>query len=80
MAASRAAIASASSFEPEVAQGQLNVDKNRETWGRTGTHVSLTTSSFDVLGNLQEKLISFTKSCIYMYLAQNSEKLKEEIF
>lgn len=40
-------------------------NESKETWERTGTHVSITTSSFDVLGSLPEKLILFPQSCIY---------------
>ena len=34
---------------------KLHVNHNKETWGWTGTHVSINTSNSDVMGNLQEK-------------------------
>lgn len=49
----------------EVSGGRkANCEREQGSMRKNWTHVSITTSSFVVMGNLQKKPVSFTQSCI----------------
>lgn len=84
------AVGPASGFEPEVTMGQpdgllrreLGVEKNkdRQTLERnTGTCISLSSTLALPPHDLQDKLLLFAME-LHLHLAQDSEKLMEEIW
>lgn len=84
------AIGPTSSVEPEVTMGQpdgllrreLGVDKNKDRQtlaGNTGNCISLSSTPALPLHGLQDKLLLFAME-LHLHLAQDSEKLMEEIW